>query len=92
MSGLLEQVRKKRNLPFLRRGMAVDVNGRMGTLTNGNAHGNIQVRFGGEHFSRNCHPTWQTTYFQDGNVVADYKQSAENGNRQTTHAATKETC
>ena len=60
-------------LPFLKRGMRVEVNGRMGVVTSGNGSGNIDVRFDGERLSVNCHPHWRTRYFdEEGNVIADY--------------------
>jgi len=73
----LEYVRQKRHLPFLRRGMVVDMKGERGVITRGNSSGNIQVRFDGQKHSCNCHPTWETTYYdRDGKVIADFKQAA----------------
>jgi hypothetical protein len=54
--------------------MSVDVDGKMGTITGGNSSMNIQVRFAGRRYSSNCHPTWETTYYQGGQVIADYKK------------------
>ncbi len=73
----LEQVRKKRHLPFLRRGLIVDVKGTRGVVTRGKSSLNIQVRFNREKQSYNCHPTWETTYYDyNGNIIADYKRAA----------------
>ena len=73
MARMIEAVRIRRNMPWLKCGMEVDVEGTRGRVTGGNAHMNIQVRFPGQRQSHNCHPYWQTTYYQDGRVVADYK-------------------
>ncbi len=74
--GWLPAVRKDRNMPWLRRGMRVTMDGKPGRVTGGNSMANIQVRFDGEKFSRNCHPHWQTVYFDScGNVLADYRMS-----------------
>lgn len=76
MAGMLEAVRRGRHMPFLKRGMVVDVEGNMGTVTGGNSSMNIQVRFQGSRYSVNCHPTWETTYYENGEVIADYKRKA----------------
>ncbi len=83
VSGMLEQVRRGRKMPWLKRGLVVDVDGTMGTVVGGNASMNIQVRFAGMRHACNCHPTWQTTYYQDGEVVAEYKQKKERGDDTT---------
>ena len=67
-------VRERRNMPFIKRGMKVGVNGKMGKVTSGNASGNLNVLFDGTNHPVNCHPTWRTRYFDDeGNVIADYR-------------------
>jgi hypothetical protein len=59
--------------------MAVDVDGKRGVVTGGNTAMNIQVRFEGQRHSCNCHPTWETTYYdQNGTIMAEYKQQATN--------------
>jgi hypothetical protein len=69
----LSQIRERRNMPFLKRGMRVEVDGRMGTVTSGNRSGNINVRFDGKNFSENVHPWWRTKYFdKDGNLIKEY--------------------
>ncbi len=37
MSGMLEQVRRGRKMPWLKRGLVVDVDGTIGTVLGGNA-------------------------------------------------------
>lgn len=78
MAGQLKGVREARNMPWLRRGMRVelhkDTGVKKGRVTGGNTMANIQVRFDGENFSRNCHPHWQMVYFEaSGTVIADYR-------------------
>lgn len=71
----LAYVKERRNMPFLKRGMAVEVDGKNGIVTAGNSSGNINVRFEGMKFSVNCHPKWETRYFdKEGNVIADYRE------------------
>jgi len=73
----LKNVKEKRSMPFLKRGMRVEVNGKMGVITSGNDSLNINVRLDGEKYSGNCHPKWETRYFdKDGKVIADYRQES----------------
>lgn len=70
----LKDVKIMRGMPFLKRGMRVEVDGKMGVVTSGNRSLNINVRLDGEKHSGNCHPKWQTRYFdKKGNVIADYR-------------------
>lgn len=72
--GYLEHVRIDRKMPFLRRGMQTDMNGKKGVVCGGNSHCNLQVRFDGQKFSSNVHPWWEMTYYaSDGSVIRDYK-------------------
>ncbi|WP_197232106.1 hypothetical protein [Lysinibacillus sphaericus] len=62
-------------MPFIKRGMRIEVDGQMGKVTSGNSSGNINVLFDGEKFPCNCHPQWKTRYFdKTGQVLADYCQ------------------
>ena len=71
----LAYVKESRNMPFLKRGMVIEVDGRKGIVTAGNHSGNVNVRFDGEKHAVNCHPQWETVYFdKDGNVLADYRE------------------
>ena len=73
----LKNVKERRSMPFLKRGMKVEVNEKMGVVTSGNSSGNINVRFDGATFSINCHPKWETRYFDhDGKVIADYREES----------------
>lgn len=71
----LANVKKWRHMPWLKRGMRVEVDGEMGVVTSGNSSLNINVRFDGMNYSQNCHPHWETRYFdKDGKVIADYRK------------------
>ncbi|MDA1915035.1 hypothetical protein PDK20_27155 [Bacillus cereus] len=78
MAVSIKEIARKRNMPFLKRGMTVVVDGHKGRVASGNRSGNVNVIFEdtstfGKH-SHNCHPKWETVYYsKDGNVVADYR-------------------
>ncbi|CAH6937840.1 conserved hypothetical protein [Vibrio chagasii] len=71
----MQSVRDNRCLPFIKRGMRVQIhNGKLGTITSANRQMNLNVRLDGEKKSRNFHPNWQIRYFGiDGNVIAEFK-------------------
>lgn len=70
----IEGVRQARKMPWLRCGMAVEVNGKRGVITGAGTGCNIFVRFHGERRSHNCHPQWMTTYYEkDGSIIATYQ-------------------
>ncbi len=48
MNSMLEQVRKKREMPFLSRGLEFDVDRERGVIMRGNTSLNKQVSFNGE--------------------------------------------
>jgi hypothetical protein len=76
----LESVKKNRNMPFLKRGLSVEIDGKMGSITSGNSSGNINVRLDGKNYSENFHPKWKTKYFdKDNNIIADYTIEPNNG-------------
>ncbi|PFM49596.1 hypothetical protein COJ45_07055 [Bacillus cereus] len=83
MAVSIKDIAKKRNMPFLKRGMKVVVDGNKGRVTSGNRSGNINVVFEdaekyGKH-SHNCHPKWETVYFdKEGEVIADYREGTGN--------------
>lgn len=73
----LKNVKEKRSMPFLKRGMRVEVDEKMGVVTSGNDSLNINVRYDGNNFSQNCHPKWETRYFDNkGTVIADYRKES----------------
>lgn len=70
----LPEARTNRNMPFLKRGMRADMDGRKGVITSGNSS-HLRIRFEGERHTSVIHPTWQMTYYaQDGSVLKDYKE------------------
>lgn len=69
----LSEARQNRNMPFLRRGMHADMDGRRGVITSGDS-AHLRMRFDGEKRASVIHPWWQMTYYaQDGSVVKNYK-------------------
>ena len=75
MTDWLEQVRRGRNMPWLRRGLLIDVNGERGIVVDGNTSMNLQVKFLAANQAQNCHPTWETTYYDEhGTLLAEYKK------------------
>jgi hypothetical protein len=69
-----------RGIEFARIGMAVEVDGGMGTIEGMNSSANLNVRFTnqlkyGKHL-HNCHPTWNVKYFDaEGKVIAHFDDS-----------------
>lgn len=75
-------MKRCRGIDFARIGMQVEVDGNMGTIVGMNRSANLDVRFVNElkygKGVQNCHPTWETRYFDAaGNVIADYRQNRE---------------
>ncbi len=75
MKGMLEEVRRARHMPWLKRGMLIDMNGKRYRVTGGNSQMNINAKpVDGGPVGR-LHPWWQTTYYgENGEVIADYKK------------------
>lgn len=71
----IQGVRDGRDMPFIKRGMRVQIyNGKFGRITGSNHQMNINVRLDGEKRSANYHPTWKMRYFdENNNVIAEYK-------------------
>ncbi len=73
MAVSLSKIREIRNMSFIKRGMRIEVDGHIGKICSGNISDNLNVRFEGERFTRNCHPFYKTRYFdKSGNVIQDY--------------------
>lgn len=65
---------EKRGIQFCYQGMVIDVDGQKGIIVGANNHCNLEVVMEGTTYAQNCHPTWQTTYYDDKmNVVKDFK-------------------
>ncbi len=79
MKGAMEALRKARRMPWLKRGMDIDIEGKRGKVVGANSSYNLQVKFDGDRWSRNYHPWWQTTYYSSGKVIADYKNQQQEG-------------
>ncbi|OMF37451.1 hypothetical protein BK133_05185 [Paenibacillus sp. FSL H8-0548] len=75
-SDLFEDMKNNRNLEFASMGMRVEVAGDMGTIVG--SHGfNLLVCFDGKWHGENCHPWWETKYFdKKGNIVRNYTKEA----------------
>jgi len=70
-----ERMINSRNIPFARLGMVIDVDGKKGWIVGSNSSMNLDVIFEGTTYSSNCHPTWQTTYYNsDGTIVKNFKE------------------
>jgi hypothetical protein len=67
----ISYVRERRNMPFLKRGMKVEVNGKLGIIKGGDPYGLLRVDFDGE--MKSCNPKVDIRYFdKDGNIIAEY--------------------
>lgn len=63
-----------RNMPWIKRGMVCEIDGKRGVVTAG-AGGYVRIRFDGMKFSKPCHPHYEAVYYDDkGNVVKDYRE------------------
>ena len=75
-----------RDLPFVRAGMVVKVGGWYGRVVGSNASANLDVLFVDGPYrgqTLNCHPRSEITYYEEGNVIAEFRGSlkeAPNGN------------
>lgn len=73
----LDYIKTYRRMPWIKRGMRVVVDGKEGHVAGG-YQGNIAVKFPDRRHTANCHPHWQTVYYdKTGNVIADYRKKAE---------------
>ncbi|TCK44022.1 hypothetical protein B0G84_2370 [Paraburkholderia sp. BL8N3] len=78
----IEDMKRIRGIDFARIGMMVEVAGEIGTIagmTSGS--GNLAVVFANQvkkgKGKYNCHPTWETRYFNErGEVIADYRKAS----------------
>lgn len=71
------RMKEMRGIEFAYQGMRIEVAGKMGTIVGSNQSLNLDVVFDGQHWADNCHPWWETRYFdRHGNVVADYRKVA----------------
>ena len=69
----LDYIKNQRGLPFVEKGMRVEVNGRRGNIKGENASGNLNIVFDGEKKNSNCHPHWRIKYFNgDGSLIKEF--------------------
>jgi hypothetical protein len=72
----LDYVRTYRGMPWIKRGMVVIVAGKEGHVAGGHGGGNIAVKFPERRRTANCHPQWETVYYDKaGQIVADYREA-----------------
>jgi hypothetical protein len=64
-----ERVTESRGISFARIGMKISVAGQIGKIVGANSSMNLDVDFIGDGTKSNCHPTWETIYFDDNNAV-----------------------
>jgi hypothetical protein len=78
----IRDMTRQRGMDFVRIGMAVEVDGKRGKIKGMNSSANLDVVFDdtaarGKH-AYNCHPTWETRYFDENDVcIADYRKAAK---------------
>ena len=75
----INNMKRLRGIDFVRIGMMIDVNGEIGSVVGMNDAANLDVVFANrlKHGNRksNCHPTYETRYFDAaGKVIADYRK------------------
>lgn len=78
----IADMKRCRGIDFARIGMQVEVDGDIGTIVGMNSCANLDVVFANQQKygkgKHNCHPTWETRYFDgDGKVIADYCEVAK---------------
>lgn len=71
---MFEHVKQHRNMPFIYHGMRIEVCGKPGVIVGAGSGANLSVVFDGKWHTSNCHPWYETVYYDNaGNVVADYR-------------------
>lgn len=69
------RVIENRGIAFAYMGMRIEVDGNMGTIVGSNHSVNLDICFDGKWWAENCHPWWETRYFDsNGNVIKDYRE------------------
>lgn len=75
------RVCKSRQIEFAYQGMKIDVAGKLGCIVGANSHNNLEIFFQDTCAVHNCHPTWETTYYNhDMTIIKDYKKKANETN------------
>jgi len=89
---MLEQLKKSRNMPFLKIGMRIEFlhDGRIGNIIGCGNGANLKVKFDSSGQIGHCHPKWEMRYFgDDGAVIAEYD---ENNNEVVNNYRNCRTC
>ncbi len=74
-SEMFKRICKSRNIEFAYQGMSIDVDGQKGIIVGGNSHNNLDVLMDGKMHIENCHPSWETTFYnKEMNIVKDFKK------------------
>lgn len=75
----IDDMTRCRGMDWVRLGMMIEVNGDIGTIIGMNASANLDVVFSNQlkygKTSYNCHPTWETVYFnENGAIIKDFRK------------------
>jgi hypothetical protein len=77
-SETFERMKQYRDIPYAYQGMKIEVCGKPGTIVGANSSANLDVVFDGQWHENNCHPHYETVYFdRRGNIVADFRNKKE---------------
>jgi hypothetical protein len=72
---LFDRMCKHRFIEFAYMGMTVDVDGEKGIIVGSNSSMNLNVLFPERTGVENCHPHWQTTYYNNnGEIIKCFKE------------------
>lgn len=64
-----------RNMPWIKRGMTCEIDGKRGVVIGGKG-GYVRVRYDGAKYPVVCHPHWRAVYYDDnGQVIKDYREN-----------------
>lgn len=63
------RVIEQRDILFAKIGMKISVAGKIGKIIGANSSMNLDVDFIGDGTKSNCHPTWETIYYDENDVV-----------------------
>ena len=77
MNKYLNYIKNQRGLPFVKKGMKVQLtyNEKTGIIVGANLGGNLNVQFEGQKHYENVHPTWSIKYYDaNGNILAEFPE------------------
>ncbi len=60
---------ERRGIEFAKIGMKISVGGKFGVVIGANSSMNLDVDFSGDGVKSNCHPTWETIYYDRNNDI-----------------------